>query len=164
MIILLIKSMLTSLNNKMHLNRCKIITTSFRIYHAASKIQNTKPRLRRKVLGLSSRRPDFKPRPTNVGFMVENWYRNRIDTEHFDFPCAYHPSIPQYSYLIHLSSTLHWLSNWQRRQIKHLFSFSLCVDYKDTLMHITAYCGNNTKQRKTHVHCVSITHSLLMLR
>lgn len=119
MIILIIKSMFNSLNNKIHLNRCKINTTSFRIYHATSRVQKAKPWLKLQVEGLSCRRPDFKPRPANVGFMVENWYRDRVVTEYFDFPSAYHPTIPQYSYFIHLSSTLHRLSNWQRRQIKH---------------------------------------------
>jgi len=120
---LIIKSILNSLNNKIHLNRCKINITSFHIYHAASRVKNAKPRLKRKVLGLSSRRPDFKPRPANVGFMVENWYRNRAVTEYFDSPCACYPTIPHYSYFLHISSTLHRLSNWQRREIKHLSPF-----------------------------------------
>ena len=154
--------MFNSLNNKIRLNRCKINTTFFRIYHLPFCLQSAK---RQAMAQAVSRRPfiskaRFKNQTSQCMIYGRKGTGKGLSLSNSIFLClsSHHSSILIFhSFIINISQAqqLAALSN------KTPFSFFfLCVDYKDTFVCITTYCRNNMKQTNTHVHSVSTTLTL----
>jgi hypothetical protein len=56
-------------------------------------------KLRHLSTNLSWHRPELKPGPIHVTFLVKEWHWNRFSSGYYEFPHQYHSANAPYSYL-----------------------------------------------------------------